>query len=166
MERIIKLKDLDEPLTKIDNITLYKSIDFCNDYYITILLRKMFVPNVRYLPVILDNEMKENFYPNNLENRIKRIVGTKEKIFSPIYKINVYVFELYETIPDFYFNETISAVETLTKSEYCIQIVKKSIWKEFTYTGIICVYCDNLNVLLNYFQEFFHPNIFKSKKNK
>lgn len=172
MLQIIKYNDLDDPKNVIDTDVMYKNIPFFNDYYITVHLKKLFVTlETQYVPIIFEDiDLQDYYHLNNLENHASKILGSFEKIFSPILKIQVYLLELKDNAPtEIYTTESFKTISNLPPEEnkkYVMYIVKKHIWKVFTYTCVITIFCDNINVLNKYFEIYFMPGIKKIKFKK
>ncbi len=174
MLTIIKYNDLYEPKNSIDENTLYKNVPFFEDYYITIHLKKLFVfAEPQYIPIVIkDITLQDNFYMNDLENHVYKIEGSFEKILSPIFKVEIYLFELKsdddftDTSKEFITEDTIpvlptAAKETKKEKRWCLYIVKKHIWKVFTYQCVVNIFCNDVNVLNQYVETYFSPHLKK-----
>ena len=191
---IVKYNDLYEPKNSIDENTLYKNIPFFEDYYITIHLKKLFVfAEPQYIPIVIkDVSLQDNFYMNDLENHVYKVEGSFEKILSPIFKVEIYLFELKsndeitdsskETIAsfsgepekrsrasfgsEFITEDTVPVLPTVAKEpkkekRWCLYIVKKHIWKVFTYQCIVNIFCNDVHVLNQYVETYFSPHLKK-----
>ncbi len=185
MLKIVKYNDLYEPKNSIDENTLYKNIPFFEDYYITIHLKKLFVfAEPQYIPIIIkDITLQDNFYMNDLENHVYKVEGSFEKILSPIFKVEIYLFELKSDDVTDTSKEIIASLQASNGSEFitednipilptidnepkrekrwCLYIVKKHIWKVFTYQCVVNIFCNDVNVLNQYIETYFSPHLKK-----
>ena len=82
------LNDLDRPVHKVDNSTLFHYQPFFNDYYVVLYLKKINVPKLSYQPTIVnDRDLVINYGATKLPNLIAQIIGTGEQIKSSTYKV-------------------------------------------------------------------------------
>ncbi len=139
------LNDLDRPVHKVDNFTLFNCQPFYDDYYVVLYLKKVHIPTSNYKAIIInDRDLVINYGANDLPLLISKIIAAGEQVrfhtFKVIYRIMV-----------------------LKNGWWCVYIEKRYIWNCFESKGVVTIISPSKTAVLDFFQKYFVPKLEKRK---
>nr|QBK87106.1 MAG: hypothetical protein LCMAC201_00080 [Marseillevirus LCMAC201] len=150
MEYYLSLDDLDRPIHKVDENTLFKCQPFFNDYYIVLYLKIVHVPKLTFKPTIVnDRDLVISYGATQLGYLVSQIIAAGEQIHSTTFKI------AYKIL-------------VLRNGWWSVYIEKRYIW-DFQSLGVITILSPSRTAVLEFFQKHFIAKLIKQprfKKNK